>query len=556
MADVVQNPFSSIVTSILGDPAANRAAAQQQLENVLARDKFGLDSATSQAQIENMKFQQGVADKNYDLEQQKFDLLSGKDTRDASLFELDSQAKEISNIKARLDMGLEGGASGVFPSSRQSVVMPPLPFAQSNQNPRNILNVSPQGNPITAQNIPDANAMYDVLVGSGEPVDSSAMPTLQQNQGMNLGGAITPIMPPQTIEPAALTEDKMFLDTIKNAQTPVAGELGDVLNSLSSSGVSPQGTSPTEYRQKSLELQDQARGARQKQYLTPTDIAQADALDKQANEYNNVANQIEGNNKTGDSGISEYLQGVDTDDRAAIGQRLVEVGVTIGDDKLIAKGNVILNQVQNAEAKKDAAYDNFLPTYETKIKPVADLSGSLMSAMDIIKATTKDGEILGVGTTGDQFTPSWLTSEDGLKVQSALQSVGNKLAAARSGSAVTANEVDRIARELGFTLSSNGVFTFDWLNPPSDTKLAIGLNNAARDLDRALKSSAASIPSESLDRFIQRGGLNPDALSGYATGDYLNLESPSQALTPPAATAEQIEEWVRDPTTGKLVRAK
>lgn len=553
MADVVQNPYSAIVQALVGDPAAKRAAQQQQLENDLARQKFGLDSATSQAQIENMKFQQEMANKNYDLASKQEGRLGGS-------ADLANQLAEINLKKEKMDLGLlpNSGVSGISPSGTQSEVMPPFPFAQSNQTPNNILDMSPQGAPITAQNIPNANAMYDVLVGSDEPVDNSAMPampTLQQNRGMNLGGAITPIMPPvvqqaaidprMQVYPQPTPEQQEYSNTVQSVQdaaSPMIDGLGDVLSSLSSaSGVSPQGVSVHEYRQKAFESQAQAEAIRQKSYLTPTDIVRADALDKQAAEYNNVANQIESNNKTGGSGLSEYLQGVDTNDRSAVGQRLVDVGVETGDDKLIAKGNVILNQVQNAEAKKDVAYDNFLPTYEAKIRPVTDLAGSLVLAMDTIKSTAKDGDILGIGTIGDQFTPSWLTSEDGLKVQSALQAVGNKLAAARSGSAVTANEVDRIARELGFTLSSGGVFTFDWLNPPSDTKLAIGLNNAARDLDRALKSSAASIPSESLDRFTQRGGFNPDALSGYATGDYLNLESPAQALTPPASPQVDID---------------
>jgi hypothetical protein len=172
---------------------------------------------------------------------------------------------------------------------------------------------------------------------------------------------------------------------------------------------------------------------------------------------------------------------------------------------------------RRAAEKSEAGVNKYAATLQKEGLPELDAA---ISAAETELAKYKPGKAPGVGL-GTGALPEVLLSSEGKKLRQAVASVRNIVLSARSGAAVTDQELRRMVEELG----SSGMNT--------EEALRNGLQ-AVRDRLEAIKANAAAgVPDEVKDAYesrgglkIQRGGKKPDTsgASGMPSTDAIAAE--------------------------------
>lgn len=172
-----------------------------------------------------------------------------------------------------------------------------------------------------------------------------------------------------------------------------------------------------------------------------------------------------------------------------------------------------------ADAKQQAANDKAVTKFSDTLQKegIPDLDKAIADAEGAV-GRYKEGDVPGVGRlTG--AVPSALLSDEGNDVRQAVAAVRNIVLNARSGAAVTDQELRRLVEELGTGVGQ------------SEAALRRGLKRVRDRLDVVKANAAAGVSDEVLQTYrdrggiaVSRGGQKPAAQAAAGGFKYLGTE--------------------------------
>ncbi len=154
-----------------------------------------------------------------------------------------------------------------------------------------------------------------------------------------------------------------------------------------------------------------------------------------------------------------------------------------------------------AVAKKEAATDKAVTKFSDTLQKegIPEIEAALSGAEGVFSRytdpqTKKLKDVPGIGAVKNAL-PDWAVSSEGKDVRESLSAVANIVLSARSGAAVTDQELRRLAREL-----SNSVGA-----APEDTKRAY--DKFRKRFDQVKANASAGVSVEVLGTYQERGGI-------------------------------------------------
>jgi hypothetical protein len=167
----------------------------------------------------------------------------------------------------------------------------------------------------------------------------------------------------------------------------------------------------------------------------------------------------------------------------------------------IQRDNAAATKVEKVEERKVAANDKAVTKFSSDLQKegVPEVEAALGAAEGIFSKYTdpktgKAGNMPGIGRLTNVL-PDWAVSDEGKDVRSSLSAVSNIVLSARSGAAVTDQELRRLARELQMSLGGD----------------AAGMQKAYgkfRDRFEMVKANlAAGVSDEVKKEYEDRGGV-------------------------------------------------
>lgn len=176
------------------------------------------------------------------------------------------------------------------------------------------------------------------------------------------------------------------------------------------------------------------------------------------------------------------------------GQDITMRGQDLTDDR--ARDLNANTKAAAAEAKKQSATEKSITDFSKVVQKegIPELETALAGAEGAL-GRYKPGEVPGVGRMSGAV-PAALLSEEGNDVRQAVATVRNIVLNARSGAAVTDQELRRMVEELGTGLGQ------------SESALRRGLQKVRARLETIKANAAAGVNDEVLNTYRERGGID------------------------------------------------
>lgn len=193
-----------------------------------------------------------------------------------------------------------------------------------------------------------------------------------------------------------------------------------------------------------------------------------------------------------------------TMDYEDVANKLGIIGAATGDTKLLNTASIIADRADRQNTRDENRIDKQLMNYAKQTDDLAPLLESTRDLYTNMNSYGPEADLPGFGATG--LVPSMFISPQGKKLRQDVAAVGNAVIKARSGQAVSAQEAERLANELGYTIQG-GVW-----NPysyKSDEELRIGLGNVMRQLNTRMKNLGTVLSPDALQEYGARGGATP-----------------------------------------------
>lgn len=250
-----------------------------------------------------------------------------------------------------------------------------------------------------------------------------------------------------------------------------------------------------------------------------------------------------GATQAGDSALPIGGEGPPQMDFEDIANKLGVIGAATGDVSLLNTSSIMADRAARMDSRRTESIDKQITNYAKQTEDLAPLLESTQSLFGNLSSYGLEDDLPGFGATG--MAPSWMLSSEGKKLRQDVSSVGNAIIKARSGQAVSNQEAERLANELGYSIQGNV------LNPlahKSDEELRIGIGNIMRQLDAKLKNVGTVLTPEALEEYKSRGGpMSPNMF----TEDMLKYGIPATGMgdaasgLPEAAIMDGVspEEW-------------
>lgn len=164
----------------------------------------------------------------------------------------------------------------------------------------------------------------------------------------------------------------------------------------------------------------------------------------------------------------------------------------------------VITKTDKAEARKAADTDKAVTKFSDTLQKegIPDLETAVAGAEGEI-AKYKPGEVPGVGPAKN-VAPDWLMSKEGKGVRQALAQVRNIVLSARSGAAVTDQELRRLVEELGTGVGK------------TEDDLRNGLAAIRARVEAIKENAAAGVSDDVLKTYTERGGLRVTRGKGAA----------------------------------------
>lgn len=203
---------------------------------------------------------------------------------------------------------------------------------------------------------------------------------------------------------------------------------------------------------------------------------------------------------------SRELAGAARENAAALREEKVTERKASADDK--------------AAERKTQGQDKAVAKFSTELQKegIPDIEAALAGAEAVFaKYTSKDGklgDVPGIGRAANALPDALVFGDEGTDVRQSLSAVSNLVLSARSGAAVTDQELRRLARELSIGVGKS----------PEQTKAAYAKFRARFELVKANLSAGVSddVKGEYEARggiHIQRGGAKPAQGEAYADAE-------------------------------------
>jgi hypothetical protein len=205
----------------------------------------------------------------------------------------------------------------------------------------------------------------------------------------------------------------------------------------------------------------------------------ADDAEKARHNKATEANTVRGQNMTAATALE--------------GQKITKRGQDMTDDR--QRDLNTITKTDKAAARKEESVNKAVTKFSDTLQKegIPELEKAISEAEGAI-GRYKDGEVPGVGRlTG--AVPSALLSEEGNDVRQSVAAVRNIVLNARSGAAVTDQELRRLVEELGTGIGQ------------SESALRRGLQKVRDRMDVIKANATAGVSDDVLNTYTERGGL-------------------------------------------------